>query len=244
MSIRLCFTLFLAALAGCTGAEADTLTRAEGQTRYSDASSDAAGDQHQPARPDSQPEGDPMMIEVVLDGSAEMSGLDPGCELDAATGSFDGWLVGEADLGEDGAYVATMSAGEAVFETPSGCAIPELEILAVTSARVRATLSPTEVNCDGYCAARARSHAEGHCAGAADRAGCWATASAEYQASCTTACRLDSTRAIVAETELSAAAIASLDAGALEGALLGDIQVDLTFDHLADLSGDPVTEAP
>jgi hypothetical protein len=244
MDNRLCFTLLLTAAAACTGADAETLTRAEGQARYHDAATDADGNSHPPARPAPQPASDPMMVEVVLDGQAEMSGLDPECELDALSGSFDGWLAGEAALDDGGAYVASMTAGQAVFETPGGCTIPEIEILAVTSARVRATLSATEANCDGYCAARARAHAEQHCQAADDRAGCWASAAAEYQAACHSSCQLDSTRVIVAEAELTAAALASLDAEALEGALLGDIQVDLTFDHMEDLAGAPVTESP
>lgn len=244
MDYRLYLSLFLTTAVACTGADSEILTHTEGEVAYDDAETNAADEPQQPARPAPQPAGDPMMVEVILEGRAEMNGLEPECELDAVSGSFDGWLAGEAAVDDDGFYVAALTAEEAVFETPGGCAVPELDILAVTHARVRATLSATERNCEGYCAARARAHAEDSCQVAADRAACWAAATADYQASCQATCRSERVRVIVAEAELDATALAALDAEALEGALLGEIRADLTFDHMEDTEGEAVDESP
>ncbi len=109
---------------------------------------------------------------------------------------------------------------------------------------LRGELSATTQNCESYCAAKARSHAEAECSGEADQASCRAAEEASYEASCETSCTSSTTHVIVAETALSATALADLNASALTGAAIGEVQADLTFDRIEDDQGETVEEAP
>jgi len=192
-------------LGACSSSSEDNIdTTANGVARYQDAPAEG-----EPARPDAQT----MLVEVRAEGTAEMSDLDPQCAVDGVTGSFDALFVGDAVIADDGSYVAAMSSGEAELTTPTGCEIADMEITAVTRVVVRATVEADSANCEVYCAANARYEGDASLAG-------------ECTAQCTT-----SAHVIVAETELSADAVAALAIDELSGAALGDIHADLVFDH-------------
>lgn len=236
--------MLLFSLSACTGGsgnvDSDTTTR--GESRYADSETDQSGESKQPAAPPEQPASDPMLVEVSVEGTGDMSGLDPECSLDGSTGSFDGLYFGEANLDDGGAYVAGMASSQASFQTPSGCEIPELEISAVTEVVVRGTLSATTQNCETYCEAKARSYGESECdAGASE---CRAQAESEYQGSCETSCTSSTTHVIAAETRLSMEQTAEVSARQLSGSALGELEVDLTFDHMETEEGETVEEAP
>ena len=172
-----------------------------------------------------------MTVEITVDGQASLSGLDSACALEEAGGGFTGLYQGEGEVNGDGVYVATLAQGE--FTTPSGaCAIPELEVTSFTSVVLRAELENTQENCETYCEAQGRAVAEEECEGDADQASCRAAAEATASGSCNTECTGTETRAIVAETELGLDAITALNASGLTGSALGELAVDLTFDHV------------
>ncbi|HTM22338.1 MAG TPA: hypothetical protein VL172_17580, partial [Kofleriaceae bacterium] len=128
---------------------------------------------------------------------------------------------GEAAIDDGGAYTAGMASATAVFQTPAGCAIPDIDIDTVTSVTVRATIPADQVNCQAYCAAR--------------------VAGGEDQVACDAACSTDQA-SIEAEAELSAAQVAELSARNLSGGALGEVDADLTFDHLIDADGNVIAE--
>lgn len=228
----------LVATAACTG-EADIDTTARGTASYEDAATNRQGEAQQPAQPDPQP----MYVEIIVEGTGQMSGLEPQCSLDGATGSFDALFAGEADVSDDGAYVAGLASGDAFVTTPSGCEVPEVQITAVGDVTVRATIEATTANCTSYCEAKARHHGEAMCGAEPGQASCRAEAEAEYAASCTTTCTTTA-HVIAAETALSAQALAELNARSITGAALGELSVDLTFDRIEDADGETVDEAP
>lgn len=230
--------LALAVSACGSGSDAETDTSTRGSAVYSDSQTDAAGQPQEPARPDPQR----VDIEIQVAGSGSMSGLDPQCALDGTTGAFEGEYAGDAEIDGDGIYFGALASTAASFVTASGCPVPELEITSLTEVVVRAEMTATERNCQTYCAASARSQAEGEC-GTADSA-CRAEAEGEYAASCQVACTDGDDYHIVAETRLSAAAVAELTASSLTGTALGEIDVDLVFDRIENGDGAVVDEAP
>ncbi len=236
---RLILLTTLVGLTGCTAAdEGEVDTTAQGVCTYQDATTDQGGNPRAPARPPAQT----MAIELQVDGNGTLDGLQTDC-VDGLTGSFEGLFEGEAELAGDGTYVAGLASATAVFETPGGCDIPAIDIDAVSRVSVRASLPASDVNCDGYCAARARAAAEAECGAEPTAIACRAAAEADYQASCSAACTVDQRR-LVAETELQAAAVAELSARNLSGAALGDLDVDLEFDRIEDVDGNVIVEAP
>lgn len=214
-------------------------TEASGQAVYQDAERKPDGSDQEPNRPDLQPDDDPMFVEIVVSGSHELDLGEVECE--SLDGSFEGLYTGEATLDDDGIYVASMSSTEASFDLPEGCAPPDLGVSTLTEVLVRASLSATTQNCDGYCEAKARSSAEAACEGDSDEASCRTETEASYEASCTRSCASE-THTLVAETALSASALTSLNAAGLTGQALGSLDVDLTFDTIRDADGDTVAE--
>lgn len=232
MSLLVSYTLL-----GCTsnpdGADDGTVS---GQARYADATTKSDGTDRQPARPS----GSTMAVTIQVEGTGQIDGLAPECALDSATGHFSGLFQSNAKVDGDGAYLAALASGDAIFSTDSGCAIPQLDITALTSVRVHAAITATAPECDTYCAASARSRAESECGADASAASCRSDAEATYQASCTTTCTGSNTDTIAADVELSAAEVAALEAGSLSGTAIGDVQADLVFDHMEDPNGDAV----
>lgn len=230
------YTAMTIAAAACGGADSTADTEATGEARFADAETRPDGTANEPARPQSG-----FTVSVEVAGSGSLSGLDASC-LDGATGQFEGLLGGTAEI-DDGVYVAGVASGQGSFSTPSGCAIPDLEITALTRVVVRAELVASVQTCESYCSAKARQSAEGECSGSGDQASCRAAAEGDYSASCEVACE-GSEHRIVAETEMSTAARAELLASQVAGSSLGTIAADLTFDHIEDGAGDPVAENP
>ena len=228
--------------AACAGDEDATIdTTARGQATYRDAATDHDGAPRQPAAPPEQPDGDPMRIQITVEGTAEMPDLDPSCALDGATGSFEGIFAGEASLGEDGAYVAGLASADALFSTGTGCEVPDLEITALSEVVVRGEISATTRNCETYCEAQARAHGEAECGAGADAAACRAEAESELAGSCQTECTTTA-HAIVAETRLSVDAVAALSARGLTGAALGELEVDLQFERMETADGQVIDD--
>jgi hypothetical protein len=231
------FVASLLAATGCTS-EQEVDTTAFGVARYQDAETDEAGNPRDPSGPASQE----MAVAIHIEGSGELSGLEPQCTLDSVAGSFEGELLGTATIDEDGAYVAALASSTAEMFTPSGCEIPELEITALSEVLVRATIAATTQNCESYCSAKARSHGEAECGAEPGSASCRLAAEGDYRASCQTSCRSETTHVLVAESRLSATALAELTATSLTGAALGEISVDLSFDRIETAEGETVEE--
>lgn len=225
------------ALLGCT-AQSEVDTTADGTATYKDSQTDHDGQAKQPDRPEAQS----ISVEIDVEGSGDLSGVDTTC-VDGLGGSFTGLFEGEGHIDGDGAYAAGLASADAEFLTPSGCTIPELQINALSDVVVRATLEATTTSCQHYCSAKARSSAEADCGADASAAQCRSSAEAAYESSCTTSCTT-SGYSIVAETRLSAQALAELNARAITGAAIGEIHAELTFDHVEDANGDEVSESP
>ena len=223
--------LTAALLVACNGDDADVETEAMGTARYADASDST--------EPESSPDGFDITIEAEGTGSFDVS--EPQCEADGLTGAFTALYSGEAEVDDDGVYVASLTTVEA--ETPSGCELPDLDIGLVTDVVVRGEVQATTQNCDTYCESKARAYGETECEGDPDEASCRSTAEADFESSCSTACE-DEAQVIVAETSLTAAALSSLDLQSLTGAALGTVTADLTFDRIEDGDGNTVDEAP
>lgn len=229
------FTLScLAAACGGSGST-DAETAATGEARYADAETKPDGSAREPARPTGE-----ISVTIEVRGSGDLSGLEPTC-LDGAAGMFEGLLATTTEVDDDGVYFAGIAEGEASFETPSGCEIPELEIAALSEVVVRGELSATAASCESYCSARARQSAESECAGSSDQVACRSSAEGDYMASCQVACE-QSAVVIAAETELSAAARAELAASQIAGSSLGTLDVNLVFDRIEDGDGAVIDE--
>jgi hypothetical protein len=246
-------TLFLASLATLTATAAcgsdddgdntgddtaETESELSGQAIYRDSATDHAGQPRQASAPAEQD----VSLEIDVRGNGTLDGLDPQCSLEGAAGQFEGVYVGSAGLGDDGAFAELLTSTTATFETPTGCAIPELTIAAMTEVVVRAKLTATAQNCESFCEAHARAEAEAECGATADAATCRADAEGELTASCTTTCTSE-THHIVAETALSASAVAALNAAGITGTTFGDLDVDLVFDRVLDAEGTVVIGA-
>lgn len=213
---------------------------AGGQARCEDASTEPDGSPHEAVRP---PSGSDMNVSIDVEGDGTISGLDPSCALEGTSGGFTGLYQGDATVDDNGVYTASLAEGS--FTTPSGaCVIDNLQIGSFTSVVVRGELQNTQKNCTTYCDAKARAAAESACDGEADQASCRSSAEADYSGSCTTECTSSTTRRIVAETSLGVTDLASLNAQGLSGATIGEVNADLTFDHIENDDGSEVDEAP
>jgi hypothetical protein len=211
----------------CTGGDdgSGDDTQVTGQGVYRDATTDHAGAAKDPAAPPAQD----VQVTITVEGTATIPNPDPQCVLDPV-GAFEAVFTGTAVIDDGGAYLGAMGAGSGSITTPSGCAIPELTVGAVTDVTVRAELAATTENCQTYCAASARADAEAECGATADQATCRENAEVTAEASCTTTCTQQSDT-IVAEVSLAASTLGSLDAEALQAAALGELHADLVFDH-------------
>jgi hypothetical protein len=221
---------------GCGGSDATSKGSAEviGNATYRDAATQHDGTAQEPAEPSAQA----ARVFIIVEGSGDIPDIDPQCSLDPV-GSFEAHYLGTLDVSDGGVYTSSFGNAATEIVTPSGCTIPELTVGVITNVRIRGELDATTQNCDTFCAATARAGAEESCGASASAAMCRADAEAQAQASCMTSCSTQ-THAIVAETEVGAAAIGSLDASALRAAALGEIEAELTFDHMEDEAGDLV----
>jgi hypothetical protein len=162
----------------------ETESALSGQAIYRDSATDHDG---QP-RAASAPADQDVSLEIDVRGTGTLDGLDPQCSLDGAAGQFEGVYAGDLALGDDGIFAQLLTSTTASFETPTGCAIPDLTIAAMTEVVVRARLTATTQNCESFCEAHARAEAEAECGATADAATCRADAEAAITGSCTTTC--------------------------------------------------------
>lgn len=203
----------------------DAGTRVTGQAVYADSATDPNGNPQDPAIVVGTAD-----LSIVVEGSGTISEIDPACALDPA-GVFSASFLGTMMIDQDGAYAAVLGSGSGSVTTPSGCEIPDLEIGLVTDVVIRAELEANTTNCNAYCEASARASAEAECGATADAVDCRLQAAAEAEASCTATCTTES-HVIVAEVSLAASLLAELDFEALQAAALGELHVDLVFDHM------------
>jgi hypothetical protein len=210
----------------------ETESELSGQAIYRDSATDHDGQPRTASAPDDQD----VSLEIDVRGTGTLEGLDPQCSLEGAAGQFEGVYAGDLALGDDGVFAQLLTSTTASFETPTGCTIPDLTIAAMTEVIVRARLTATTQNCESFCEAHARAEAEAECGATADAATCRADAEGELTASCTTTCTSE-THHIVAETALSADAVAALNAAGITGTTFGDVGVDLVFDRVVDAEG-------
>ena len=213
-------------LGACTSSGEGTATsELRGDAAFRDAKTDHAGNPQAPATPS-----DSVKITVVMNGSGQFSAdkLDPRCALDPA-GQFTATFTSTADTASGSAYLATLGAGKVT--TASGCELPELSSLAILDAKVRAEITATTQSCKSYCEASARADAEAQCGATASAAQCRAQAESTAAASCQTTCTTQS-KVIVAEASLATALFGGIDLNDLKAASFGDLEADLTFDHV------------
>jgi hypothetical protein len=213
-------------LGACTSSgEGTSTSELRGDAAFRDAKTDHAGNPQAPATPS-----DSVKITVVMNGTGQFSAdkLDPRCALDPA-GKFTATFTGSADTASGSAYLATLAAGKVT--TASGCELPELSSLAILDAKVRAEITATTQSCKSYCEASARADAEAQCGATASAAQCRAQAESTAAASCQTTCTTQS-EVIVAEASLATALFSGIDLNDLKTASFGDLEADLTFDHV------------
>lgn len=229
-------TMFSLLLVACSGGgeSGEPATNVSGQAVYRDAATDHTGAPAEPATPPAQG----AKLSIVVEGSGDLPELDPQCALDPA-GSFEAHYLGTLNLSDDSVYAASLGSAAGEITTPSGCEIPELTVGVITDVRIRAELTANTQNCESYCSAAARADAEQSCGATASAAECRTAAEAETSASCTTTCTTQ-THLIVAEVSLLASLFGDLDAEALQAAALGDLEANLTFDHMEDQAGNEV----
>jgi hypothetical protein len=228
-------------LLACSGkSEEAGETQATGQSQWRDAETGPDGAEKFSGKPEPQPSSDPMWVSIDFEGTGELDLGDPSCDL-TGLGSFEGLYEGEGTIDDDGVYVASFAEAEATVQTPSGCEIPSLSVEVITDVVVTGYLSATQENCTSYCEASARAAAEERCAGDSDEVSCRAEVEGSYAASCETEC-VSTTHTIVAQSSLGVGSLADITASSLSGAALGTLSVDLTFDHIEDQDGDPVSE--
>jgi hypothetical protein len=221
-------TLALAACASDGGSTAESSSELRGDATYRDATTDHAGAQTDAAAPSSD-----GTITIVVEGSGQLPEVEPRCALDP-TGRFEARYVSSVDFDAGDAYTAAVAEG--VIMTPGGCELPTVTALVISDVKVRAELEATTQNCETYCAASARADAEAECGATSSAASCRENAEAAAELSCETTCTTRADR-IVAEASLATALFADLDFEALRGALFGDLDLDLEFDHMVDSSG-------
>jgi hypothetical protein len=225
-------TLLSCCLFACGGGDgSEPSTNVTGQAVYRDSSTDHAGIEQAPAAPPAQG----ATITIVVQGTGDIPTIDPQCALDPS-GSFEAHYLGTLNLSDDDVYASSFGDAATQIQTPSGCEIPDLTVGVITDVRIRGELVANTQNCQTYCAATARANAEESCGATASSAECRATAETEATAACTTTCTTE-THVIVAETSLVASLFGDLDARALRAAALGELEANLTFDHMEDAEG-------
>jgi hypothetical protein len=219
--------LFLTACS--SDGENATESHVTGDASYRDATTDHAGAAREPTAPTQS-----AKVTVIVKGTGTLPQVDARCALDPA-GQFEARYASTVDFSDGSAYLAAI--GTAAITTPSGCELPTLSGAIVTDVRIRAEIEATTQSCETYCQAYARAEAEQSCGATASAASCRGTAEATAEGTCTTTCTT-SAEHIVAETSLAAALFGDLDAEDLRAAALGDLDANLTFDHLADANGE------
>ena len=228
---KLASILFVLTVGACTSSPDTASTQVMGQAVYRDAHTDHSGATQQPAAPPPQT----ANLTVTVKGTGTIPQLDPRCATDPV-GAFEAHYAGSASMSDGSAYVAAIASGSGKLTTPSGCAISNLTVGAITDVVVRAELSVNSENCQTYCAASARADAEAQCGSTADQATCRTDAESSAAAQCQTTCTTQA-HSIVAQVSLGASALGKMSADQLQAAALGDLSADLTFDHLEDASG-------
>jgi hypothetical protein len=164
---------------------------------------------------------------MTVTGTGTLPQVDARCALDPA-GQFQATFVSTASS-ENGGYVAAFGSG--TIATPSGCELPDVSGMVITGVKIRAELEANSQNCESYCSASARADAEAQCGANASSASCRESAETEAKASCTTTCTTQKDK-IVAETTIGVAALGDLDFDGLRAAAFGDVEANLTYDHM------------
>lgn len=233
---KLPFVLLVLTVGACSSSPDTSSSTGEimGTAVYRDSMTDHAGAPQQPAAPPPQS----ANVSIVIKGSGTIPQVDPRCATDPV-GAFEAHYAGSAQLANDRAYTAAIASGAGSLTTPSGCAVSNLTVGAISDVVVRAALAVNTENCQTYCAASARADAEAQCGSTADQATCRADAESSAAAACQTTCTTQA-HSIAAEVSLGAAALGQVSADQLQAAAFGDLSANLTFDHLEDASGNPL----
>jgi len=216
---------------GCTTDEGETSAQLSGTAVYRDATTDHSG----ATKPAATPPPQSARITVVVKGTGQIPEVDPQCALDPA-GSFEAHYLSTMTVSDGNVYSSSIAEGSGQIQTPSGCTIPNLTVGVITDVVVRGELAINTTNCESYCQARARADAEAQCGTSATSATCRTQHEGSATAQCQTTCTTKA-HAIVAEVSLAASLLGDIDAQSLEAAALGELEANLTFDHLEDVSG-------
>ena len=197
-----------------------------GQDVYRDSQTQDNGTPQTPAAPPPQS----AKFSIIIKGSGTIPQVDARCATDPA-GQFVATYASTAQMSNDSTYLALIASGSGTITTPSGCTISNLTVGAVTDVEVRGELAITTENCNTYCAASARADAEQQCGATPDQATCRTSAETQLAATCNTQCTTQS-HSIVAHVSLGAAALGQVTASQLKAASFGNLEANLTFDHL------------
>jgi len=223
--------LFFVVAVACTSNQSSTSSQVTGTGTYRDAATTDSGQPQQPAQPSPQQ----ANVSIVMNGTGTITQVDPRCATDPV-GAFVATYSGTAQLSNGGAYVAGFGSTSGTITTPSGCAIQNLTVNAMTGAKVVADLQITTENCTTYCQASARADAEASCGATPTSASCRAQMETSLASSCQTTCTSQA-HSIRAEASVGAAAIGQLTAEELKTAAFGDVQASLVFSELVDANG-------
>lgn len=195
-----------------------------GQATFRDAQTDANGSPKEPQPVEREDGGDqPIQFTTSFAGTGIFGDLTDIClPLD---GSFTGTSSSEGSVDSDGNFSVEISAASSssVLTSTLGCVTSDLDIDALTSITIVASIDADSENCSYYCESDARAECESD----SDRESCEADLAASCQEECTT-----EHTSLLAEVTIDGGA--SLDAinSGIDGEAFGAFTSDLTFDTM------------
>lgn len=195
-----------------------------GTATWRDSTTDASGAPKQP-EPVTREDGSDQAVTFTsaFKGTGTFADLADLCL--PTDGGFTGTSSSEGTIGSDGQFAGQIDAsgsGTSLMST-LGCVTESLDIQALTSITIVASIEADTENCTHYCEADARAECEQD----ADRASCETDLSATCEEECTT--EHDS---ITAETTIDGGAELEAINSGLNGTTFGSFSSDLTFDSM------------
>jgi hypothetical protein len=219
----------LALAAGCrpaSSAERESRGTLVGHVFYRDAQTDPEGTHHDADAPAEQLRG---TLRMTVRGTGT---IEARC-LDASAGIFIAYYNGDLRIDGDGSYQAPLYPLTPAIYTPSGCAVDELTVAAITNVLIHAAVRANPERCRAMCAASARARGEAECAEAADRDDCRRTFERTAAEECEARC-VGRATALGGDGALDNNALPDVDAANLRDGALGELSATIVFDHELD----------
>lgn len=194
-----------------------------GTATFQDSATDASGAPKQP-EPVARDDGSDQVVTFssAFEGTGTFADLSDLCL--PTDGGFTGTSESEGTIGSDGHFAGQIDAsGSASLISTLGCVTESLDIEALTSITIVASIEADSENCTHYCEADARAECEQD----ADRTSCETDLSASCEEECTT--EHDS---ITAETTIDGGAELDAINNGIDGTTFGSFSSDLTFDTM------------